>query len=220
MLRISILMILALVALIVPMLTGAEVYRWTDDQGRVHFGDRPPGNRPSEAVDVREPVRAVPLEGAREILERPVRTRGGRAEGEGAYTRVAIVRPEDGAGVRANDGTVSAELALEPELDAAAGHRVVWLLDGEEVGSGSSARATFQGLNRGDHTLKARVIDASDQELGASDTVEFSVLRFSVPRAQQRQQRPQQFPQGGAPSAPQAPQAPRTPTPPTAPNPN
>lgn len=220
MLRMSILTLLALVVLIVPMLTAAEVYRWTDDQGRVHFGDRPPGNRPSETVDVREPVRAVPLEGAREILDRPVRPRGAQAEGDGAYTRIAIVRPEDGAGVRANDGTVSAEVALEPALDTAAGHRVVWLLDGEEVGSGSSGRATFQGLDRGDHTLRARVIDESDQELGASDTIEFSVLRFSVPRAQQRQQRPQQFPQGGAPSAPQAPQAPQAPTPPTTPNAN
>jgi len=31
----------------------ADVYRWTDAQGRVHFGDRPPAGAASEPVEVR-----------------------------------------------------------------------------------------------------------------------------------------------------------------------
>ncbi|WP_018950933.1 DUF4124 domain-containing protein [Thioalkalivibrio sp. AKL12] len=218
MFRIAVWLALPLAALLAPALLSADVYRWTDDQGNVHFGDRPPEGSRSESVDVREPMRGVPLEGAREILERPVRPRG-QPEAEGAYQRVAIARPGDGEGVRANDGNVTAELEIEPALDADAGHRVVWLLDGEAAGEGASTSTTFQGLNRGAYTLQARVVDESGQELGASDTIEFNVLRMAIPRSQQQQQRPQQFPSGGAPQAPQAPQAPRAPQPVT-PGPN
>lgn len=35
-------------------LAHAEIYRWTDDQGRVHFGERPPAG--AERVDVRPQV--------------------------------------------------------------------------------------------------------------------------------------------------------------------
>ncbi|WP_018871709.1 DUF4124 domain-containing protein [Thioalkalivibrio sp. ALJ16] len=202
-----------LAALLAPAFASADVYRWTDDQGNVHFGDRPPEGRTSESVDVREPMRAVPLEGAREILERPVRPRGQPAsEAAGAY-RVAIASPGDGDGVRANDGNVTATLDMDPELDAEAGHRVVWLLDGEIAGEGASASATFEGLDRGAHTLQARVVNEAGEELGVSDTIEFIVLRTAIPREQQQQQRPQQFPPGGAPSAPQAPRAPQPVTP-------
>ena len=212
MFRTTLWLALALAVLLAPALASAEVYRWTDDQGNVHFGDRPPEGRSSESVDVREPMRGVPLEGAREILERPVRPRG-QPEVEGAYQRVAIARPEDGEGVRANDGDVTAELDLEPALDADAGHRVIWLLNGEEAGEGVAPSTTFEGLDRGAHTLQARIVDESGQELGASETIEFNVLRMAIPREQQQQQRPQQFPPGGAPQAPQAPQAPRAPQP-------
>ncbi|MBE0589806.1 MAG: DUF4124 domain-containing protein [Hydrogenophaga sp.] len=46
----------------------AEVYRWVDDQGRVHFDDRPPEKRPKKGVEevkvrrgnVVDPVKIVP----------------------------------------------------------------------------------------------------------------------------------------------------------------
>ena len=33
----------------------AEVYRWVDEQGKVHFGDRPPATAPAEALDLDVP---------------------------------------------------------------------------------------------------------------------------------------------------------------------
>ncbi|MDX1695120.1 MAG: DUF4124 domain-containing protein [Ketobacteraceae bacterium] len=32
----------------------AEVYRWTDENGKVHFGDRPPGHVDAETLDMPE----------------------------------------------------------------------------------------------------------------------------------------------------------------------
>jgi glutaredoxin len=39
--------------LLLPMLAAAEIYRWTDAEGRVHFSDEPHDSVPSEQVTVR-----------------------------------------------------------------------------------------------------------------------------------------------------------------------
>jgi len=39
--------------LLVPALVAAEIYRWTDAEGRVHFSDEPHDTVPSEQVTVR-----------------------------------------------------------------------------------------------------------------------------------------------------------------------
>lgn len=48
------LLLLALFAMTVPALASADsVYRWTDENGVVHFGDREPSGRSSERVSVK-----------------------------------------------------------------------------------------------------------------------------------------------------------------------
>jgi glutaredoxin len=36
-----------------PILALAQVYRWTDEKGRTHYGDKPPAERPATAVQNR-----------------------------------------------------------------------------------------------------------------------------------------------------------------------
>ena len=43
-----------LIAALLPTLATAEIYRWTDEQGRVHFGQRPVAG--AETVQVRPQV--------------------------------------------------------------------------------------------------------------------------------------------------------------------
>lgn len=48
------LLLVALIALLGPSLTSAEsVYRWTDENGVVHFGDREPVGRAADRVSVK-----------------------------------------------------------------------------------------------------------------------------------------------------------------------
>lgn len=53
-----------------------EVHRWVDDDGVVHFSDEAPGDSRSERIEIQEPMGAIPLENAREILDRPIRRPG------------------------------------------------------------------------------------------------------------------------------------------------
>ncbi|PAV24692.1 uncharacterized protein DUF4124 [Tamilnaduibacter salinus] len=50
--------ILALTLCLFPTLAAAEVYQWTDENGRTHFGDRPPQSQSSKSVSINtaEPV--------------------------------------------------------------------------------------------------------------------------------------------------------------------
>lgn len=54
---------LLLIAALLPTLATAEIYRWTDEQGRVHFSERP--------VAGAETVKVKP-----QVVERDAQTRG------------------------------------------------------------------------------------------------------------------------------------------------
>jgi glutaredoxin len=41
------------ILLALPAVAGAQVYRWTDEAGRVHYGDKPPADRKAKAVEDR-----------------------------------------------------------------------------------------------------------------------------------------------------------------------
>lgn len=44
---------LFLLLVVLPALVSAEIYRWTDAEGRVHFSDEPHNTMPSEQVSIR-----------------------------------------------------------------------------------------------------------------------------------------------------------------------
>lgn len=43
-----------------PYQLSAEVYQWTDDQGRVHFGDRPPQQAKARELRIQQPQKLNP----------------------------------------------------------------------------------------------------------------------------------------------------------------
>ena len=63
---------LFLIALLLPGLATAEIYRWTDEQGRVHFGQRPAAG--AEVVEVKP-----------QVVERDAQTREREARSQRFY---------------------------------------------------------------------------------------------------------------------------------------
>jgi glutaredoxin len=49
-----------LLGLLLGGMAQGELYRWTDEEGAVHFGDRPPDRRQAEEVQVQPNVYAAP----------------------------------------------------------------------------------------------------------------------------------------------------------------
>lgn len=51
---------LAAVALLAAFVTSAGVYKWEDDQGRVHYGDLPAGDVSTQEIEIDEAPSAAP----------------------------------------------------------------------------------------------------------------------------------------------------------------
>lgn len=52
--------LLAVAVMLWPVASPAEVYRWVDENGKVHFGDRPPRGVETESLDLPEAAGSTP----------------------------------------------------------------------------------------------------------------------------------------------------------------
>lgn len=164
-------LLLLLSLLVAPV--NAAVYKWTDSSGQVHYTDqRKEGAQP---VDLPEPsvYTPVPVPSA---TQSPGTGAGDAAVSD--YDLLEVSTPTEGETIRNNEGKVTVGLRLEPTLRQ--GDVIELFLDGEKIpGELSTTGATLSNLNRGSHSLKARVIDASGQELISSQPVTFYLRRES-----------------------------------------
>lgn len=123
----------------------------------------------------------------------------------GAGYDLAIQHPSANSSVRANDGTITMRLRLEPMLRE--GHHLELVVDGEVVPETFHAEAfEISGLSRGSHTVQVRIVDQGGTLIGESDAVTFHVQRYSRLFEPGAETRP-----GGVRQAPRAPMAPRAP---------
>lgn len=71
----------ALIVLLVALPAAAELYRWTDENGKVHFSDRPVSDD-AEELEVKAPPKLGQGNTVREVNERLDRLRTSEAERE------------------------------------------------------------------------------------------------------------------------------------------
>jgi hypothetical protein len=167
--------------LLVLLVVGAAsaygaVYKWTDADGVVHYGDQPVDG--AKRVELPEPSRYAPPPLPRLRGEEPA-GRTDAADSEASYERFAITRPEAGEYVRNASGDVEVELALEPGLQE--GHRIQLLVDGVPARQDlTSTRALLKNVARGTHSIQARVMDASGEILIAAGPVPFFLFVETV----------------------------------------
>ena len=163
-------------------LASAEVYRWTDENGVVHFSDRP-----QEGAEVIEMPQAQTFEAP------PVPQRRSRNNDSGSssrqnpdetdrqvYGQVSISSPAQDEVLRNTGGAVPVAVNTVPSLRR--GHKLIIFLDGQPVETLTSGRSKTQlsEVFRGQHSLKAQVRAADDQVVGESDTVTFTVQQTSI----------------------------------------
>ena len=167
----------------------ADVYRWVDDDGVVHYSDTP--REGAEKVEVRDPqtysgqaaLNATPVaRDATPVVESgPVVT----------YGAVRIVSPVHDGVAWNTDGELTVEVAVEPALDVAAGHRVMVYLDGAPVAGTPMASTSLKlsGIVRGSYELYATVVDAAGTHLAQSEPITFHVRQTSIQNPQRRRPR-------------------------------
>ncbi len=157
----------------------SQIFRRVGPDGQVYFSDQPgPG---AEEVKL-APVQTISLPPVPEQAQ-STEPAGGVAreqqqEATAFYTAFSITSPVDQRGVRANDGNITVQLAVQPDLQP--DHMIVLNVDGEDgEATHSSIDMTVEliNLSRGQHTLMATVVDAAGNKLIQSEPVTFFVLR-------------------------------------------
>lgn len=160
--------------------TVAEIYRYTDDQGRTVFTDQPPERQGVERV-APSAINIVPPAAPRQ--QAPAPPRGEIADpGEtvsARYARLAIINLPDGGALRANNGSFDVQVDIEPAL--APGHSLRLLLDGQPHGpTARSTRLPVLHADRGTHSLVVQVLNGAGQPIQQSDAVTVTVQRISL----------------------------------------
>ena len=151
-----------------------EAYRWVDEDGVVHYSDRP--REGAESIVLPEPnvatTRRVPQPAAAEQQEEEP-----AEEPQAGYTSIEIVSPGAEETLWNIEGVLNVSVVLQPSLQR--GHQLRAYFNGarQEV-SGTSFQ--LQEVWRGVHNLQVEVVDETGQLMIRSQPNRFYVQQNTV----------------------------------------
>lgn len=178
--RIDLLCLLLVFSL--PLFTAnAGVYRWVDADGSVVYGDNPPKKSGAKSVDL--PILTVadgyaPQQPGTTPAAVTPATPPEKENTPAAYSDFKITAPAANEAIRANDGNLSVNISLTPELKN--GDGITLYLDSKQVATGAALAFPLTGMERGEHTVFAVLNDAKGNIIQNTETVKFNVLRNVV----------------------------------------
>jgi hypothetical protein len=168
--------LILLSALLVTTANAAPAWTWVDDNGQVHFSDRPvPGARQIELAG----AQGFGAPAARPAQTTTASTQPTQATPQATYRAINIASPTE----QQTLWNIGAQLNVQVELDPPlmTGHRVDLIFDGQRRNlNAGSTQMTVPDVFRGAHTLQAVVIDAAGAEVARSPTRNFFVQQNSI----------------------------------------
>ena len=167
--------IIALIALLASSAVLAQAYRWVDDEGVVHYSDRPQegaeqiilphSTRPSRTVAAASRTPA----GEQPETEQP--------EAPFHYDVIEVVAPAPEETLWNIEGVLNVSLRLQPGLRQ--GDQVKVYLDGEmRPASGTSFQ--LQEVYRGVHNIQVEIVDPTGRMMGRSLPNRFYVQQNTI----------------------------------------
>lgn len=165
------LLICLLLSLALP--ASAQIYKYTDANGNTVFTDQPPEGQATQNVElpktnsVSMPVPSV-----------PATTNPDPADSAAPYSMLQLTGIPDDEAMRANNGTFSVGVDIQPRL--ASNHRLRLLLDGKPYGQPSNVpRLQVSNADRGEHSLAVEVL-SGEKSIQQSATSVFTVQRVNT----------------------------------------
>lgn len=150
----------------------AQIYKYTDANGNTVFTNQPPEGQPSESVEL-QPTNTVEA-------QQPMETSKAEppAHNQPAYSELSLTDIPTDEALRANNGTFSVGVKVEPRLQT--GHAFRLLLDGQPYGQPSNVpRLQLTNIDRGEHSLAVEII-SGERQIQQSAAVVFTVQRISL----------------------------------------
>lgn len=139
---------------------GAQIYQWTDDNGRVHFSDIP--HLGATVIN----QKSAPIVTAPAVIKaQSIASKSNQHD-----FKIAIIEPVDQATIRNNQGYIAIRAHITPELKS--GFKIQILLDGVATGSSfSTLSATLNDIDRGAHRLELQLIDKHGALVSRSSSI-------------------------------------------------
>ncbi len=154
----------------------AEVYKLVDEDGNITYTDQPASTADTGTLEKLFPLNQIPTL----LVPTDNRALAEIADGEteffAGYNSALIVSPENDSIIPHSQISIVIQLSLSPQLQA--GHRVQFWFDGAPQGQPVAATGyQIDNIERGSHSLSARVFDAQGQLLISTASVEVHVKR-------------------------------------------
>lgn len=163
----------AVLSLCAAGLAFAQAYKWVDEDGVVHYSDRPqPG---AEVVDL--PRRPPPTSAPAARVAATSTAEQAPEEPAPGYELLEVADPGPEVTLWNIEGTLNVSLNLQPALQP--GHQVRAYFDGEpRMVSGTSFQ--IEEVYRGVHNIQVEILDETGQMLIRSRTNRFYVQQNTV----------------------------------------
>ncbi|KTD00828.1 DUF4124 domain-containing protein [Fluoribacter gormanii] len=158
----------------------AQIYRWTDSQGNVHFSDTPHEGAEIVTIPDSQSFSSPAPSNSQTSTQEPEQTdHNDTVKLKHSYTTIAIAEPANGATVRNNQGFVMVTAQIEPDLHP--GDKLQLLYDDVALGE-PQTNITFEinGMYRGSHSLAVQVLDAEGNVIDKSEAITIYVFRPRV----------------------------------------
>ena len=168
---------IVLSALLLPGVAAAVICKTVEPDGTVSYADVP-------AAECNSPVKLPPY--SRYAPRQPAAPREQTSSATGTqvsdfagYQSARIVQPESNGTVRNNEGMVPVVMVTEPALQP--GHKVEYRLDGKKIeGSFTGTSVVLNNVDRGTHTVTARIVDPTGVSLIEAPGVRFTLRRTGL----------------------------------------
>lgn len=168
--------LLLLTLFVLPAVFGGTLYKWVDDQGNVHYSDKPHTGATKmhlpNAQTYTAPGAAEPISPEANDSDYP-----NRQPQRQEYSTFLIASPASEE-TFSNVESVTVSVNLQPGLQP--GDRITITMDGQSQGPGTALSATFNGIDRGEHKASATLTESNGQ------TMSTPVITFYVQKATQK----------------------------------
>lgn len=145
----------------------AEIYRMVDANGNVTFTDSPSKN--AQRVQL-PPLSIVPSLSPEDMARANGKEKEAPAARPVSY-KLSFISPEANQTFQKPADTIEVAVAVEPELTA--GDRLILSSNGNSLGEGQSSALATEALDRGAHTITARVVASTGKVLGEQSVTVF-----------------------------------------------
>lgn len=155
--------------------SGSKVYKHVGEDGVVEFSDRAESRSQVIKIPKANTYAAPKIKSSsadndeKQVSENPV-----------ADYQLAIVSPTNEQTLRSNNGSVAVSVSVSPALQTDLGHQLELFVDGKSQGKQSGGSYALQNMNRGKHSVIAKVVSRSGGVIQTSRAISFFIQRYSI----------------------------------------